>query len=100
MPRIGVIRGATIMAPITVAVESLITPAERNHRRQRQQEPVAAQPAVAFGAFEEQLVAHPFDVDFSQAAHLMPFLLPLPAITAQNRLAALSSRIGCLAGPA
>jgi len=28
MPRIGVIRGATIMAPITVAVESLTTPAD------------------------------------------------------------------------
>jgi hypothetical protein len=28
IPRIGVISGATIMAPITVAVESLTTPAD------------------------------------------------------------------------
>ena len=52
-------------------------PGRGNHRRQRQQEPVAAQPAAAFWALEEQLVAHPLDVDVSQAAHL-PFLLPLP----------------------
>ncbi|HYY19181.1 MAG TPA: hypothetical protein VE864_10095, partial [Streptosporangiaceae bacterium] len=58
------------MAPITVAVESLTTPAGRDHRRQRQQQPVAAQAAAAFRPLEEQLVAHPLDVDFTQAAHL------------------------------
>jgi hypothetical protein len=45
-------------------------PGRGDHRCQRQQQPVAAQPAAAFGALEEQLVAHSLDVGFSQSAHL------------------------------
>ena len=41
----------------------------RSTAARQQQEPKAAQTARAFGAVEEKLVAHPRDVDLSQACH-------------------------------
>ena len=43
-----------------------------------------AQPTVAFRALEEQLVAHPLDVDFTQTRSPAPSLLPLPATRSQR----------------
>ena len=55
IPRIGGISGATIIAPITVAAESLTTPADAitaasTSSRQYRQQTVPAQTAAAFGA--------------------------------------------------
>ena len=64
-----VLLGGMTVAPITVAVEVAHHPGGRDHRRERQQEPETAQTAVAFGAVEEELVAHPRDVVLGQAGH-------------------------------
>ena len=62
MPRMGVISGATIIAPITVAVESLMTPAVAMTAGQQEQHPEARVLPLGEGPFEEELVPHADDV--------------------------------------
>ncbi len=60
VPRIGVINGATIMAPITVAVESAATPADAMIDAKTRRDPESAEAPTHVDAFEEHLLAHVF----------------------------------------
>ena len=62
MPRIGDINGATIIAPITVAVESPATPAPAMIADSTSNNQKRLVPGGQFVAFEEQLPAHTRDI--------------------------------------
>ena len=69
VPWMGTMRGATIMAPITVAVESPTMPAPGDDRRQHHQHPESAQPSPDFGPLEEDGIAHVGEVLTGNVRH-------------------------------
>ena len=74
IPRIGVMSGATIIAPITVAVESAVSSRGHDQRSKNEQHPEAAHTTGSLGSFEEQLIAHACDVRGGDARARRSFL--------------------------
>ena len=64
VPRIGVISGATIIAPITVAVESATTPAVAIRPARTSSVQKRAELAPALGPVEQKLAPHPRQIGF------------------------------------